>query len=239
MQQLSGIGPVLASIIIAEIHRSTICRMSLLAATWTGAAATVILACGAIFTAIYAVRAFRKQSRGVALLEHQADDQRRDLDRQAEDRRRAQASRVYVTLERHSGIAAIQARGPGIPESPAQPPFVIATVHNTSEQPVYDVRVHFVTGDPVAQAGAEDMLGVLAPRKTAETKRPVPGGTRLANFGAVAYYRDAAGARWTLTPDGGLGPVLPGHPAGSQLIALHAVERSGWGASAGSDLDAG
>jgi arginine exporter protein ArgO len=59
--------------------------MSLIAATQITAIATVVLALGAIITAWFAIKAFRKQTQEVALLQQQAE---RDIDQ----RRRAQAS---------------------------------------------------------------------------------------------------------------------------------------------------
>lgn len=59
--------------------------MSLLVATWIGALTTVGLLVGAAFTAWYARKAFREQSKEVKILQQQA---KRDID----DRLRRQAA---------------------------------------------------------------------------------------------------------------------------------------------------
>jgi ABC-type anion transport system duplicated permease subunit len=69
--------------------------MSLIAAAQWTAVATIALAAFAIVTAVFAFLAFRKQTAEVDL-------QRKEFERAAEDRRRAQASRVFMWQERHS-----------------------------------------------------------------------------------------------------------------------------------------
>jgi Na+/glutamate symporter len=91
--------------------------MSLLVATWTGAVATVGLLIGAIVTSVFAIKAFRKQSEEVALLQAQVKDQQDDRAREAEERRRAQAAKIFVTAS--PGLSNIEIR-----------------MHNTSEQPI-------------------------------------------------------------------------------------------------------
>src|SRR5690348_10614009 len=66
--------------------------MSLLVATWTGAIATLGLLAGAGITAWYARKAFREQAEQVKILREQAD---RDIDQ----RRRDQATRVFAWTE--------------------------------------------------------------------------------------------------------------------------------------------
>ena len=91
--------------------------------TWLTAAFTGLLAVFAIITARYAREAFRQQSVEVSdLLEERK--------REAEERRRAQASMVFVWHVRST----IQQMG--------QPAVDRVTVHlwNTSGQPIYDVR---------------------------------------------------------------------------------------------------
>ncbi|SRR6266566_228592 len=123
------------------------------AAAWLTAAATGLLALFAVVTAWYARKAFREQSREVSLLQLQVDEQQRERDRDAGERRRAQASRVYVTANLLPGHQAsdgneyVAGRG-------ASAPVLAAAVHNTSGQPVYDVRVHWVDLGSGTQAGA-------------------------------------------------------------------------------------
>jgi len=94
--------------------------------TWITAIATVGLLFGAIVTAIYAIRAFREQSKEVGLL---AEENKR----QAYERRRAQAVRVFT----------------GAPQPPRREsesdPFLMSVpyVRNASDLPVYDVQLWY------------------------------------------------------------------------------------------------
>lgn len=58
--------------------------MSIAVPTWIGAAATVVLAVGAIITAIFAVKAFRKQAEELDVIQSQAKDQQALIEQQAE-----------------------------------------------------------------------------------------------------------------------------------------------------------
>src|SRR5689334_17541560 len=76
----------------------------------------------------------------IEVLSLQADDLRESLaerERDASERHRAQAARVFLTEERSAGLRDSDI-SPGVIAIP-RPPSVEATVHNTSEQPVYDV----------------------------------------------------------------------------------------------------
>jgi hypothetical protein len=151
--------------------------MSLLAATWTGASASVGLFIGAIVTAVYAIKAFRKQSEEVRLLQQQA---KRDI----EQRRRAQASQVFVSVE--------QRPFGGNPEDMR----AAACIHNTSAQPIYDIVLGLgETGDqrwPVLLPRSELVRHGLG-TDFASGKRPV-----------WATFRDSANVRWRTAGDGQL-----------------------------------
>jgi hypothetical protein len=54
---------------------------------------------GAIISAVFAILAFRNQSSGVGLLQKQVEDEQEERGREAEERRKAQAARVYMTRE--------------------------------------------------------------------------------------------------------------------------------------------
>ncbi|HEY5362385.1 MAG TPA: hypothetical protein VIJ82_32660, partial [Streptosporangiaceae bacterium] len=60
----------------------------------------------------------------------------------------------------------------------------------------------WVAGEPPVQAGAEGLRGTPGPLETKSATRNVPPGVSPDQFCSVIYFRDAAGARWTLTPDG-------------------------------------
>jgi hypothetical protein len=98
--------------------------------TWLTAIFTRVLAIGAIVTAIFAIRAFRKQSTEVTLLQAQAEEQEKAARRDAAERRWQQATLVYMTRQLLPGVR-------------ADPAAIAADVYNTSAQPVYDVRIHW------------------------------------------------------------------------------------------------
>lgn len=105
---------------------------------WVNATASIGLLAGAFFTALYAVQAFREQSKEVRLLENQMEDQRamslkqvEVLSLQAEEirislenRRREQAIRVFTWVE---VISATRGR------------FQVH-VTNESDRPIYDME---------------------------------------------------------------------------------------------------
>lgn len=138
--------------------------MSLIFATQLTAVATAVLAVFAIVTAVFALLAFRKQSREVGAIEKQVTDQetltkqqaelleiqgrqldlqQKQFDQQAGERRRAQASRVFMWTEfgvYPRATKAQRASGDGQLEA------VTVHIKNTSEQPVYDVVIGWHKG---------------------------------------------------------------------------------------------
>jgi hypothetical protein len=152
--------------------------MSLLVATWTGALATVGLLIGAGITAWYAKKAFREQSREVALLQEQVKNEQRDRAREAADRRRAQAAKVFIWVT----------------ESTDQSEPVIH-VRNTSEQPIHELIISWA-GDAVPM-----------PVVTSEGGPLMPGEENVFDVADLAHadsavwlgFRDAAGLRWRTT----------------------------------------
>ncbi len=224
--------------------------------TWLTAVLTGVLAVGAIVTAVFAFKAFGKQSQEVAdqaaLLKIQSDQldaqrqqlaeqqkinaqqikvlelQARELSesiderkRDADDQRRSRAALIYMTVDFDRGLRDV----PGMIMVP-RGPSVEATVHNTGSQPIYDVRVHWVDARTVSQGGSEDQLGTIPPGQDGTAKRDLPDGTAELHLVAVAYFRDAAGLRWTLMADGQLGEADPAAPPGAPVIAITAVMRA-------------
>jgi hypothetical protein len=196
------------------------------------------LAVLAIVTAIFAIRAFGKQAqevrdqarmlevqsgqlqatRGqlaemrrvsesqVEVLSLQAKELRESLaerERETSERHRAQAARVFITAERSA--AHEPPRGViGVPK----PPSVEAAVHNTSEQPVYDVELGWRRG--TAPEGDPELLGVIMPGQVDTRQRNFPDGTIIEHGDAVVRFTDAAGVRWLRRTDGGLIEESPG-----------------------------
>jgi len=190
------------------------------------AVGTALLAVFAILTTIYAVRAFRKQSQEVRdqasmlelqseqltedrkvnteqirVLKLQATELQESLDqreREARERRSAQASQVFVWEER----TIVNAIGK-LPEH-----TVTARVRNTSEQPVYDVCFSWHSGDaPLSQTR---LAKPLMPGDPDRDSAPVPGGVDPAKFGATVIFRDRAEQWWRARPDGRLEELPPG-----------------------------
>lgn len=160
--------------------------MSLVAATWTGALATIGLLAGAALTAWYARKAFREQSKEVKILQQQAE---RDMD----DRRRAQAIHIFTWAEQRP-----YNDDPGDMRA-------AACVRNTSQQPVYDVRLGW-------GASGQQAWPVLLPGD----EHVVTGaGTAVTDGSASVWaeFRDAAGTRWRTTSIGELKPVVNVIPA--------------------------
>lgn len=151
--------------------------MSLLAATWTSAITTVVLAVGAIVTAVYAIMAYRKQSKQTQLLQEQAD---RDI----EQRRRAQASHVFTCIERRP----FDGKSEDMREA--------VCIRNTSSQPVYDIVLGL--GER-----SEQRWPVLMP--ASEHVRPGIGTDFITGRRSVwATFRDSLGNCWCAGADGKL-----------------------------------
>ena len=203
--------------------------MSLIFATQLTAVATAALAVFAIITAIFAFLAYRKQSREVAAIEQQVKDQQeltqqqaglleiqgrqldlqqRQFDQQAGERRRAQASRVFMWTEfgvYSRATKAQRASGDGQLEA------VTVHIKNTSEQPVYDVVIGWHKG--TAPWGEPDEIPGLLPdeqeHRTHTLDPDLPSTVDRTLFGAAVRFRDAAGAHWLLRPGGQLTEEQP------------------------------
>lgn len=201
--------------------------MSLIFATQVGAVATVVLAVGAIVTAIFAIRAFRKQSQEVSdqakMLKIQSDrlDEQRKINaeqtkvlelqkdelgaslaerkREAAERRRAQASRVFILAKAHP--------------RDGEPISVISrTVKNTSQLPIYDLILLWrgETGEWIDIGDPVD-LPVFMPGEQHDWATSIEPSVRIQSFltdpsliRAAVVFRDAAGVHWRLQSDGQL-----------------------------------
>lgn len=183
--------------------------MSLLVATQITAVATAILALFAIVTAVFAFLAFRKQSAEVATLQQQFDDQRkvnekqtgvlelqaRDLNHSLQDRHRdlaqrhwAQAVQVFILI--------IDAAKAGLLVD------LIAEVRNSSQQPVYDLVVHwYLESGPL---GISPPRPYLVPGGTAPLRQSRDASDDLSNLAVALEFRDAAHPHWRTTDRGEL-----------------------------------
>lgn len=128
--------------------------------------------------------------------------------RQAEQARRAQAARVFLTQDAFKGRGdrSRAAYGESIGIGPKSP-SITATAHNTSDQPIYDAELYWHQGSMVYPTSVP--VGTLLPGVTFDSKRDFPRDTKLEVTGAVLRFRDAAGAKWTRRPDGHLEEQQP------------------------------
>jgi hypothetical protein len=134
---------------------------------WITALATVGLLAGAIVTARYAIKAFGKQSEELATLQ--------------EERRMAQAARVYVTAPRDKVR------------------LVHPSAANGSDLPIHDTQIWYA--DPGGLSGPED-LGIVLPGEAFPARRSFSAADVFTY--TVLTFRDAFGVRWIRMPDGTL-----------------------------------
>ena len=174
--------------------------MSEIFAVQLTAVATLALAVLALATAFLALLAWLKQSREVRdqaeMLALQAKELRQvsaDRKREAGERRRAQAVQVYLVM---------------IPADEG----LLARVRNTSQQPVYGLRVE----DPVEVPASGTAAEVLMPGGEYGFKYSgghPPEGER---WTPAVTFRDRAGVRWRTWTDGRL-EEIPEPPDPAEL----------------------
>lgn len=180
---------------------------------------TAILGVGAIVTAVFAVLAFKKQSREVSdqaemlrvqaeqlaedrkvnaeqirVLGLQAEELGRaaaDRDREAEERHRAQAAQVYLQREYIS------------PTYDLDPPQLAAYVRNTSQQPVYGLRIRWLL-DGKPYEGYYESTATVMPGAEHKVTIDLPRDKAPRDFSVSAIFRDRAGAWWQTWPYGHL-----------------------------------
>jgi hypothetical protein len=180
--------------------------------TWITAVATVGLLVGAVITAIYAVRAFDEQSRQLIdqrevnseqtkVLRLQAEELKASIEErhnQADERRRGQASLIYVwedrIVEHPAGVGSVST--------------VTAHVKNTSDQPIYDLRFSWRVSN---QRDRQTIRArPLMPGEEDSDIAPAVSGDP-ADLSAVAIFRDRSEWWWRAWPDGRL-DELEQHP---------------------------
>lgn len=193
-------------------------------ATWIAAIATVVLAIGVIAAAWFArtasvalSRQLTAQQTLIAQLAEALQLHARELGQSHDERRRAQACRVFIELDRVVPVSFASA-GDGQPASPRHSPWhVTATVRNTSDQPVYDMYVIWQLG--TVRMGKPDPVARLLPGEQVTFER----GHRAADadvsfdvapsdpsaLSAFLTFRDTAGVRWTVREDGTLSDLAP------------------------------
>jgi hypothetical protein len=144
--------------------------------------------------------------------ERRAEERRQVEEYQATEQRRAQAEKVFLVEDRldHDPAVSQAQRASGARSGPA----VVARVRNDSDKPVYNLTITWHRGS--APWGEFERRKSLMPdAEWASTKAlPVnlPGNVDPEVFGAVVWFRDAAGNHWRRRPDGVLDEIPPGQP---------------------------
>ncbi len=199
--------------------------------TWLTAVFTSVLAVGAIVTAIFAIKAFGKQSaeledqRGTNLkLAAAAELQTYELkasrvqrEREAEAEHRAQAGKVNAWFDTRleGGQVFYGSDGPRALSPPV--PVWGAIIRNDSDLPVLDVRTffHWVndSGDgtwtSTDRGGPVERIRVVPPHSERFVGMPEQIRRMTDEVSDQVYvvsieFNDAAGARWARDPHGGL-----------------------------------
>jgi hypothetical protein len=202
--------------------------MSLIFATQFSALATAVLAVFAVVTAVFAILAFRKQSKEVSdqaemlkvqsdqlaedrtvnaeqirVLKLQADDLRESLkerQREAEERRRAQASRVFIE-------AGHQPPRQGKAINGVTSARTSAKIINDSNQPIYEAEIIWHDGAlsiaEILSWTAATPVGVVMPGASVSQTTADPDART-----AGVRFRDAADIRWVRSSDGHLADFL-------------------------------
>ena len=177
--------------------------MSLTVPTWIAAIATVVLAIGVIIAALFARKASSVLSGQLAAhheltaqLAEVLQLQAKELHITVEERRRAQACKVFIELDRGERAAA-------------------AAVRNSSDQPVYDLYVIWQLG--TTRMGKPDRAARLLPGSQVSFERKYEPGDGEAPadptaINAFLTFRDTAGIRWTVREDGTLSDLAPASP---------------------------
>jgi hypothetical protein len=177
--------------------------MPLTAPTWVDAIATVVLAVGLIVIIWLFLNAVgARTGRATAQRELTAELTEalaafsKHLRQAADERRRAQACQVFIELDRAT--------------TSWQQWRVRATVHNTSQQPVYDLYVIWLLG--TTRVGKPDRAARLLPGQQTSFERGPDADaqgdqTDPAALAAFLTFRDAADVRWTVREDGTLSDI--------------------------------
>ena len=142
----------------------------------------------AVVTAAFAFLAYRKQTQEVGILIDQNREHQQTLEREARERRGAQASRVFISLE-----------------NPGERSDRI-NVTNTSEQPVYNVKIQWIApGDVHSSQPGTILPGDRVTFEGLGVSGPFKGDEPF----AVLTFRDAAGVTWERLLNGDLREITP------------------------------
>jgi hypothetical protein len=192
------------------------------------AIATAALAVFAIVTAVYAVRAFRKQSQEVSdqakqlkvqsdrfdLQERQLEEQRKinaeqvkvfefqvaELSESLAERRREALLRTRAQASRVALIKKVVRTTPRHSDSGFRLDMTVANGNNP--QPVYDARLYWYSNGELDEMNNPELLGTVL--DTATGFRDFMPGSKEDACGALLTFRDATKASWIRSMDGDL-----------------------------------
>ena len=192
--------------------------MPLTAPTWIAAIATAVLAVSVIAGIWLARDTLRDRSPSranqrelISQLTEAVELLSKSLRQTADERRRAQACQVFIELDR-SIAAAKPGEEPADKGRPDSPWRVCATVHNASQQPVYDLYVIWLHG--TVRVGKPDRESRLMPgqHRCFERGPDLDGSEQPIDPNALTAFltfRDTAAVRWTVREDGTLSDISP------------------------------
>ena len=189
--------------------------MSLEAATWVTAAATVIFAVFAVVTA-------RTPAAHTSPSQPSSTTSARNCNRQPRDANATRPSGTGPRLSRCTCGASTSARC-----TTSTPPQIAARVHNTSQQPVYDLRFGHLVGKPcfIYDGRIMSLTPYVMPGAEERGIVDVPADKRPGKSGVSASFRDRAGTWGRTWPDGLLKEISePADVTGTPPAATPAME---------------
>jgi hypothetical protein len=177
--------------------------MSLTVPTWISAIATVGLLVGAAVTAVFAVKAFGKQS---AQLKDQQEINRKQtlvLDLQSRELDASVTARREATMQLRQEFASTVVAWQDEPQAASAGWLVVAHVLNTGQRPVRDVSVRWYAGGEPIRA-REEITACFLPGHQKNFDCRVDGASILAGLKAIVQFRTVGNDWWSAGTDGGL-----------------------------------
>jgi hypothetical protein len=157
-----------------------------------------------------------KQTVVLELQANELKESREEREREAEQRKKAQAAKVFVKqansvyipddLSEISETFDETDAWTDITKAEAEGGWQVAeiTVVNTSDQPVYDPKLRWHRGSTGHGFPNPEPIETIMPSGEIKRVRRFPLDTNMDVSGAILMFRDAAGVRWIRRPDGGL-----------------------------------
>ena len=143
-------------------------------------------------------------------------ESRQEREREAEQRKKAQAAKVFVSQANSvyapDDMSEISEKFDetdaftDIVRAEAEGGWQVAemTIVNTSDQPVYDTKLRWYRGSAGHGFPNPEAIETIMPGGEIKRIRRFPLDTNMAVSSAILMFRDAAGASWIRRPDGGL-----------------------------------